>query len=331
MRAGIRWLFDRAVWGMGVLALSERRMRGGITILMYHRVLPDDRSGQYPLRALAISASAFDRQMNWLAEHCRVTTVADALTALAAPDDSDQQPRVCVTFDDGYDDNALVAAPVLRKYDLLATFYVTAGAVATGELLWFDRAILIWRGLDDAGRAAVNRELGGRVLTCGGFVEALKWVSPEVRIRILATGQAEDATGEFRLMTPRQVLELRQAGHEIGSHTLSHPLLDRLDDQQLRRELVESRNLLEQWCAGPVTGICYPNGNFDERVMAEARSAGYAHGCTTASGLNRKSVDPLKLSRVGIFPDRVTNRRGVHDTMAFRAEISRIRRFLHSW
>jgi peptidoglycan/xylan/chitin deacetylase (PgdA/CDA1 family) len=62
---------------------------------------------------------------------------------------------------------------------------------------------------------------------------------------------------------------------QLGSHTLTHPHLPRLDDGRLREELVTSRGKLADLLAKPVTLLAFPYGEYDERAVAVCREAGY--------------------------------------------------------
>jgi peptidoglycan/xylan/chitin deacetylase (PgdA/CDA1 family) len=74
-------------------------------------------------------------------------------------------------------------------------------------------------------------------------------------------------------------------GVEIGSHTRSHPHLTRLSDEQLRAELVGSREALEANLQQPCRFLAYPYGEMDERVRQAAEEAGY----DAAYGLGSKT------------------------------------------
>ncbi len=77
-----------------------------------------------------------------------------------------------------------------------------------------------------------------------------------------------------------EIRSLDDAGWEIGSHTMSHPHLTKLDDQRLRDELVRSRGEIERRLERPCTSLAYPFGDCDERVACAARDAGYRCAAT---------------------------------------------------
>jgi peptidoglycan/xylan/chitin deacetylase (PgdA/CDA1 family) len=76
-------------------------------------------------------------------------------------------------------------------------------------------------------------------------------------------------------LTNAQVRLMVKWGWEIGSHTVSHPILTRCSSATLRRELVLSRRVLQHEFDVPVDFLCYPGGIYDGRVMRAAREAGY--------------------------------------------------------
>ncbi len=88
-------------------------------------------------------------------------------------------------------------------------------------------------------------------------------------------GQAADLPGELATMGWDELRELVERGVDVQSHTLSHPHLPELDDRELRRQLVESRQRLEEGLGRPCRFVAYPFGHEDERVRAATRAAGY--------------------------------------------------------
>ena len=329
-------MLDRLATATGLLQWHERQMRQGLTILMYHRILPLAQCRQYPLASLVIPTEAFRQQMQWLAGHCRVLPVREALAQLAGGVPY-KRPLVAVTFDDGYADNFELAAPILEEQGLRGTFFVTSDFVAQGEPLWYDRATAAWpqlteaerrdflSGLPGAGQSIPNQSEGADL---PAWMAGLKQMEPEKRLALVHRTQkrAKNLDLEpFRPMTPEQLALLHRRGHEIASHTVSHPILPQLDDDQLRRELEESAAKLSNWIDYKIVGFCYPNGDFNIRVEKAVRTAGYDYACTTRSGLNRIGCSPTRLARLSITIQRTTSAEGGHDPLGYRAELCRLR------
>ena len=101
---------------------------------------------------------------------------------------------------------------------------------------------------------------------------------------------------ELRPMSWREVRSLSDAGWEIGSHTKSHPRLTRITDARLSIELTDSRLECEQQIGKPCHSLAFPFGEHDDRVIAEAKRAGYSAGATLLAGGAGRS--PLHWPRV---------------------------------
>jgi peptidoglycan/xylan/chitin deacetylase (PgdA/CDA1 family) len=99
----------------------------------------------------------------------------------------------------------------------------------------------------------------------------------------------------------RPVLELAQLrdllgmGMEIGSHTLTHPVLPQLNEEAIFRELEGSRKRLEDMLGQPITSLCYPKGKFNRTVRRQAIRAGYRLGRTTMAYHTELSFDPFAM------------------------------------
>ena len=102
---------------------------------------------------------------------------------------------------------------------------------------------------------------------------------------------------ELRSMSWSDLTELRRAGWEIGSHTVSHPRLPDLDDRRLADELALSRRRCELMLGAPCSSIAYPYGAVDARVAAAAQAAGYSAGAALGSP-PQPAGRPLEVPRV---------------------------------
>jgi peptidoglycan/xylan/chitin deacetylase (PgdA/CDA1 family) len=110
----------------------------------------------------------------------------------------------------------------------------------------------------------------------------------------LATEHAHELDG----MTWDDLGELRDAGWEVGSHSVTHAHLTRLDDAALSDELGESRRAIESRL-GACRAVAYPYGGLDARVVDAARSAGYEAGAAMLPV--RHGGGPLCVPRVPVI------------------------------
>lgn len=103
-----------------------------------------------------------------------------------------------------------------------------------------------------------------------------------------------------KMMSAAQVREMADAGFDIGSHTLSHPHLTDLSDDQLQLELSDSKKKLEDIIGREVAAFSYPYGDYDSRVAEAAVAAGYKNAVTTELGVMTAGVDPFEIPRVNV-------------------------------
>ncbi len=90
-----------------------------------------------------------------------------------------------------------------------------------------------------------------------------------------------DTGPRLPIMDADQVRAVAAAGHEVGSHTMTHPALAGADPAALVDEVVRSRRVLEDVLQAEVPGFCYPYGSYDDAAADAVRAAGYDHACVT--------------------------------------------------
>jgi peptidoglycan/xylan/chitin deacetylase (PgdA/CDA1 family) len=159
----------------------------------------------------------------------------------------------------------------------------------------------------------VLRELGvpATVFVPTGFVDGGRpFAWPETE-HWLATQHA----GELEGMSWAELAGLREAGWEIGSHSVTHARLTALDDESLARELRESKAAIDAR-AGPCRAVAYPYSDFDDRVVAAAAAAGYEAGAAVLPVPRRG--DRLRFPRVPVFSTETRLTHRLHVTRPMR-------------
>ena len=100
-----------------------------------------------------------------------------------------------------------------------------------------------------------------------------------------------------------QIFTLSDAGIEIGSHTVSHPLLDEISVNDQSHEIHESKRLLESHLGRPVTSFCYPAGHFTEDCLRFVKAAGYQQAVVTPYQSGQIRGGAFTLKRSGLYRD----------------------------
>jgi peptidoglycan/xylan/chitin deacetylase (PgdA/CDA1 family) len=278
--------------------------RARLSILIYHRVLPKPDSMLHD----EIAVNVFRTHMDALAACFNVLPLSEAVERLG--NGTLPARAACITFDDGYANNATIALPILQERSLPACFFI-ATRFLDGSCMWNDIVIEALRDTTaarlDLGDIALGihplNDLDDRLSAMAKLLPELKKLNPESRAaaieHILEKSGVQQPTG--MMMTPAQVKSLADAGMEIGGHTISHPILSTLTDQQARAEIGGGKAQLEAITGQPVTLFAYPNGvpvrDFTDRHVALLKELGFIAAVTTAKGVARRNTDPFLLPR----------------------------------
>lgn len=102
------------------------------------------------------------------------------------------------------------------------------------------------------------------------------------------------------MMSAGQIRELAETGFDIGSHTMRHPRLTTLSDEEMQAEIEDSKKALEDIIGREVTSFSYPYGDYDGRVLEAAIRAGYADAVTTRLGMVIEGTSPFEIPRVNV-------------------------------
>ena len=299
------FLRDGAAATAATCGLTAPRLRheGRLLVVTLHRVLPPALRDSYPFPNLAVTPEELDWLLATLSLRYTLGPLAE-LHARHLAGERPAQPFAAITFDDGQLDNYEHALPVLARHGVRASFFVPVDAIDRSEPLWHDRL----------GFAALALRRAGRIGTSPGeLASSAKRRSPaerEALVRSMVERAVAPAPAWAGMMSWRQVRALASAGHEIGSHSMSHPLLPQCDARTLRDEVGRSKARIEEELGAPVESFCYPDGDWDRCVAEAVRAAGYRRAVDTRWGSNAPAAPALALRRCDVDARRLRDRRG---------------------
>jgi peptidoglycan/xylan/chitin deacetylase (PgdA/CDA1 family) len=113
------------------------------------------------------------------------------------------------------------------------------------------------------------------------------------------TSPPEKGFNKEQYATPEQIKSLYLSGHEIGSHTISHPHLPRLSGADAKKEIVESAEHLKR-TGIPVDTFAYPYGQYDASIAKIVCEAGYQGARSICLGYNDQDTDRFRLKCQGV-------------------------------
>lgn len=289
-------------------SLMGMRAGGGpsarLSVLIFHRVLatPD------PLFPGEIDAARFDLICGWLKNWFNVLSLEEAVTQLTAG--ALPQRAACITFDDGYADNCHIALPILKRHGLKATFFIATGFLDGGRM-WNDSIIETVRARIGSVLDASFLELGlmrlgsitqGRQVidTLIAKVKYLGIAERVAAIEALAGASAVELPTDL-MMNSVDVKTLLHGGMQIGAHTVSHPILARLTDDEALQEIQGSKVFLENLLGERVGLFAYPNGkpgeDYSSQTVSIARQLDFDAAVSTSWGTTKMGDDLFQIRR----------------------------------
>ena len=277
-------------------------------ILMYHRVA---RESHDPWD-LCVTPEHFAEQLEVLRRRARCVPLGDIVCRWRQ---RPGQVRIAVTFDDGYRGNLKQALPLLERFDVPATVFVSSGFIGSGREFWWDaleRCLLRPRSLPAVLQLRVaGEERSWAVASEPGDAESGTWRADRTTARtarqrlflelwellvVLEAKERERALDELVKWSgvephapaeslPMRLDELRELARHplirIGGHTRWHQPLPSLSPAAQRDEIEVGRRDLERLIGRPVTTFSYPYGRHDRVTSAIVRELPFELACTS--------------------------------------------------
>ena len=304
----LRAQFRMSVSANGILPKVSwtRRTEPSARIFCFHRI-NDDNDEFFS----SVSTELFEKTMQHVARNHKVVSLHGLMQHL---EEGLQGAVIAITFDDGYRDNYQNAFPVLQRYGMPATIFLTTGGLDSGDPLWFEQ---LAHALKTSRREYLDLEIDlprrfwlrtreERLDANGRIFSLLRSMSDVKRKNLLAgiflTLDVDHSERRNQMLTWDQVRLLNANGIEFGGHTVTHPFLSMLTREQAHWEASECKRRIEEELQQPVKYFAYPNGrgeDFNEWNKEVIRSAGYQAAVTTIWGVNYRSTDPMALRRSG--------------------------------
>ena len=289
--------------------------RGAIPILMLHRFSAAGQTG------LGMPVDLLRRQLSELRRRkIRVLPLLDALEQVGTG--ARVEDAVVLTVDDGYADFHDLALPVFAEFECPVTVFLVTGFLDHRIRLWWDTV-----------RDALA--LGGKEHEASARIEALKRRSESERVEAVAelareSGlREEEAAGHIDPLTWDMVRAAATQGVTFGPHTVTHPILSRVGDEQARFEIAESWRRVSQETDAAIPVFCYPNGGPSDqgpREHALVLQTGLRAAVTTIPGFISAGTIGSEAGRLAL--PRFPHPAGMADLLQVAGGLERLKRRL---
>ena len=299
---------------------AYRRLRPlvapGPAILMYHRIADES----FDPWALAVSPANFADQLEWIARE-RTPLPLEEFVELNR---KGKLPRkaIALTFDDGYACNSDTAAPLLERFNIPATIFISPELIERGEEFWWDELarIVLSHDARNLSVAGVNVALGepdtgdcdwpgGQPRTARQRAYREVWsklhgrapaeIAAEMALLRNQAGVSAKARDSHRLLTAREIRSLSSSGPvTFGSHAMSHPSLPTLSLQEQSREIEGSVSACEALTGEPPRTFAYPYGDHEPSLEPLVKRAGFVCACLADGWFVTANSNPFALPRI---------------------------------
>jgi len=287
----------------------------GLTILLFHGVIERQVNPVRNYLGKHLERVHFVAMLEWLREHGRPMSM-DEVYACHQSGEPYPPRSFAVTFDDGFENNHRLAAPILADQNIPATFYITTDFVQSNRMSWIDR---IEHAIENAGRSDLRLpwlKTPMRVASTAEKIACLEIIrgrvkrDPKLDVNALIASVFEQldvddcasGTGplDMKLSWPQVASLASHPLFTVGGHGHRHAILSFLDPPSLAEELDTCVGILRSQGMS-VSHFAYPEGLthcYSDEVIAALKSRGIVTSPTAMPGVNTRETDLFELHRV---------------------------------
>ncbi|MCX7835622.1 MAG: polysaccharide deacetylase family protein [bacterium] len=253
-----------------------------------------------------------DEQIAYLKKHFQFLSLSKLLECYEF-----NQPippkTVVLTFDDGFRDNYTYAFPILQKYGVTATIFLTTGCIDSGEFPWSQRLgymitnttvktihlpqyqIFQFNLESETNKTYVFRTLA-KVLSETPFIEREQLLNQFQQV-------FQVIPPKDRMLTWDMIQEMKQNGFEFGGHTVSHPHLTKIPPQEAKQEIRNCLETIRLKLGVENPPFAFPAGKSNDDLVEYVKLIGF-RSCFRSSYKRRYNTlsnsNPFRLSRLGL-------------------------------
>ena len=305
------------------LGFANKVSRPTLTVLTYHRVLDINREKYlFDEGVVSASSSKFERQIRYIKKNFTPLSFS-LLKMYLEKENGIPKNSLIITFDDGYKDNYEIAYPILKKYNVPATFFLTTNFIGERKLFWWDKVAYIVKNttkdlimIEQPEKIVLPiRTTMEKLSTINSLLKIIKSMPDERKeqfIKDLATRlKVKINESEFcYTLDWSEVRKMSQNGIEMGSHSENHPVFTNVNDEVLKNEIVNSKKKLKEEICSDVLAFSCPGGrpstldekaDFSKKIKTFLKDAAYSFCTTYIRGKNNlKGFDCYRIKRICI-------------------------------
>ena len=300
------WRRDLA-WKLG-MGHSYFEKAKGARIVVYHGICTGD---HLRFNSLFLKLETFDAHLQFYKKHFNIVSLEDFYQQRF----SDERFNICITFDDGFANNYKYVLPLLERYEIPSTFFITGIRDAGYDILWNDfltigsksgpHKIIFKKEEFVKNRlgkyiSAINKKPLALILRNSDFsvkAEFMQSFNPLFSFRNFVSDDY------WLQMTPEQIKKLSESKWvTIGSHGYYHNDLEKIERGEANEEMKKSKLYLEQLTGKDVKALAFPYGSYSRNLIETAKKTGYSQLLATSFHFEEDKTDATLKERITINP-----------------------------
>ncbi|MGA2098544.1 MAG: glycosyltransferase [Candidatus Acidiferrum sp.] len=329
-------VYVRFLWSSGLLALAKWWVRRkGAVVLTFHRVIPRLAFSETTVqKGMLVSDESFAKLLAYLQKRYAIVDLGRE-----RPKKHHKQVQLALTFDDGWEDNASVAFPIVKKFNTPVTIFICPELMGRSLPFWPDHVVALIRSAEamSSGIAKVASALAAAghpdwatelqkedADQADRLIEHLKQVPAQERKKVMESLLGcQIPTEQFvnlkldRTMSWSQVRRLNEAGVTFGSHTQHHELLPQIPRAQVEEEVKASKTTIRENLSKECSLFSYPNGAAAREVRDMVSSFDFSLAFINSPGIWLHDGDDYLIPRINIWENDLTDSRGRFSALAF--------------
>ncbi len=301
-------LCSRIAEAVGLYALGRAWNKEKTIILMYHGVTSDnDPVANYDHKH--IERERLEGHLQYLKKHYSIISLDDYIIWRKGEKRILPPNSLIITFDDGYTNNYTQLFPLLSRYDIPATIFLPTAYIGKKQVAWYDivtyciyrtkkkKLIIdsqIFDVINDKQKIEAIMKLKRKIRTSG--VLRTKIIAEVVKETEIDPTLCEEE--DFLFLSWEQCKKIKKSKITFGSHSCTHEYMTDLSEEKFKKEVCESKKIIETELGEPCLAFAYPFGEYNEKVRIALKNTDYFCAVTTTFGSNAIDTDVLRLYRI---------------------------------
>ncbi|KYK27621.1 hypothetical protein AYK20_02520 [Thermoplasmatales archaeon SG8-52-1] len=288
--------------------LLKSNIKPYVAILCYHRV--GNTKDRWAIDTTDIID--FEKEMRYLSKTHKILSLEEMARIIKGNKNLPKR-GVVVTFDDGYKDNYTNAFPILKKYNIPATIFLTTGNIDNGKLFWWDKLEYILsntkiKSFDLGEFGSIFPPSNKNKLKTLDEITIRFTKIPEDKKNDLIDKLVKNSDVDFPknlgkdiIMSWDEVKQMDEGGINFGAHTVTHPILTKIPLNQAKKEIINSKRDIEKRLNKPVNIFSYPNGHADDYnqdIKTILKENGFICATTIIPKMVNNNSDLFELGRI---------------------------------